>query len=185
MTISSQTSSITLEGDGSNKTFAFDFEISYQPDGVTPAALVQTIGANGQLTTLTLTTDYTVSGVGNALGGSVTYPVSGSALPIGQYIRIKRDLEYTQESSYPNQGLLPETIETGMDALAMQIQQLAGATPSVLAPCLTADLPAAQLSIGIRGMALDSSVTLFGLTLVGGGTNVVPVVSNGEEWIVG
>jgi hypothetical protein len=44
---------------------------------------------------------------------------------------------------------------------------------------------AAVVGIGARTFVSDSSVTTFNTTVVGGGSNTVPVFSNGTTWKVG
>ena len=49
-----------------------------------------------------------------------------------------------------------------------------------------ANLPApAVVGAGIRTFVSDSSVTTFNATVTAGGTNTVPVFSNGTNWKVG
>lgn len=49
-----------------------------------------------------------------------------------------------------------------------------------------AKLPGAVSSgLGARAFVTDSTVTTFGTTLTGGGTNVVPVFSDGSVWRIG
>lgn len=47
-----------------------------------------------------------------------------------------------------------------------------------------ADLPSATTA-GQRTFVLDSNTTTFNATVVGGGSNTVPVFSNGTNWKVG
>lgn len=124
MTISNQNASVTIAGNSSQTSFTFTFEIPYQSDGVTPAIDVYTIISSVR-TLLTITTDYTVTGIGNAGGGVVTYPVSGSPLATGAFLEIDRALDYNQPYEFLNQAFLPSQIETLADYLEMQIQQLA------------------------------------------------------------
>jgi hypothetical protein len=44
---------------------------------------------------------------------------------------------------------------------------------------------AAVAGVGARTFVSDSSVTTFNTTVVGGGSNTVPVFSNGTTWKVG
>ena len=44
---------------------------------------------------------------------------------------------------------------------------------------------AAIAGVGARTFVSDSSVTTFNTTVAGGGTNTVPVFSNGTNWKVG
>lgn len=186
MTVSSTTSFIILAGNSSATSFAFNFEIPYQSDGTTVAINVWKIGANGQLTLLTITTDYTVTGVGVAAGGTVAYPVSGSALPTGQYLFISRALPDVQATAFTNTGFLPSSVETALDTLVLQSQQTANELARlILAPCLVSALPLAVENINVRGMVTDATATTFGSTVAGSGANVVPVVSNGANWIIG
>jgi hypothetical protein len=49
-----------------------------------------------------------------------------------------------------------------------------------------ADLPSAvTATAGARTFVSDSSVTTFNTTVAGGGSNTVPVFSNGTNWKVG
>ena len=49
-----------------------------------------------------------------------------------------------------------------------------------------ATLPTASTSnAGTRTFVSDSSTTTFGATVTGGGTNTVPVYSNGTSWKIG
>jgi len=49
-----------------------------------------------------------------------------------------------------------------------------------------AKLPTASTSnVGTRTFVSDSTTTTFGATVTGGGTNTVPVYSNGTSWKVG
>ncbi|MEY5098186.1 MAG: hypothetical protein RJA36_905 [Pseudomonadota bacterium] len=72
-------------------------------------------------TVLTLTTDYTVSGVGNTTG-SLTLT---SALAIGEKLTIIRDVPFTQSADYVNNDSFPaESHEEAIDKLTMMVQQL-------------------------------------------------------------
>lgn len=45
--------------------------------------------------------------------------------------------------------------------------------------------PAARLGAGARAFAVDATVTTLGTVAVGGGTNFVPVYSDGTVWRIG
>jgi hypothetical protein len=45
--------------------------------------------------------------------------------------------------------------------------------------------PASTSNTGTRTFVSDSNTTTFGATVAGGGTNTVPVYSNGTSWKVG
>lgn len=126
MTISNPAAAVTLQGNGSTTQFAFNFEIPYQSDGVTPAIEVWTNVA-GVVTQLT-PQQYAVSGLGSPTGGYVIYPLGvvppAVPLPTGSTITIMRAEWYTQPNAFPNTNFIPRTVETGLDWLEMQIQQL-------------------------------------------------------------
>ena len=124
MTFPNQTPQVSYAGNSATVTWAFAFEIPFQSDGVTPAIRVFTTLA-GVATPLVLGTDYTVAGVGNLTGGSITTLGARSPVPTGTTITIQRNLAYDQAFTFPNQGYLPTYIEQMGDKIAMQLQQLA------------------------------------------------------------
>lgn len=68
---------------------------------------------------------YTVTGIGDAAGGSVTYPLSGSPIGIGTQLTIVRTVPYTQTTVLSNQGgYYPEVVEQRFDQIYMALQQL-------------------------------------------------------------
>lgn len=186
MTVSNEAASVTALGDGSNTTFAFDFEVPYQADGVTPAVEVFVIDSDGVWTPQTLTTDFTITGVGVAAGGEVEYPVMGAPLTSSEALIISRALDYSQESVFTDQGFRAVSVETAVDALEMQLQQVvARASRLTLEACVVADLPASDLNIGTRGVVTDATATTFASIVAGSGSNIVPVYSTGEDWRIG
>lgn len=68
---------------------------------------------------------YMVTGIGDAAGGSVTYPLSGSPIAIGTKLTIVRTVPYTQTTVLSNQGgYYPEVVEQRFDQIYMALQQL-------------------------------------------------------------
>jgi hypothetical protein len=69
---------------------------------------------------------YTVAGVGNAQGGSVTYPLSGAPVPEGTTVILQRKPVFLQTLSLSNQqDFYPEAIEqAGFDSVVEQTQDL-------------------------------------------------------------
>ena len=57
--------------------------------------------------------------------------------------------------------------------------------PGAGSACTYAQLPSATGNAGARGFITDCTTTTFLATAAGGGTNKVPVVSNGTSWLVG
>lgn len=123
MTISTQTASVTVDGDSSNTTFTFNFEIPTQPDGVTPAVSVFTTHAFTN-TPRVLGVDYSIAGTNSPTGGTITYPLTGSPLPVGDTITIQRAAVYEQPFAFPNQDFQPSQAEAAMDWIVMTLQQV-------------------------------------------------------------
>lgn len=125
MTITTQTSTITAQGTGSQTVFQFPFVYYNTTDitvTITSAALVDTV---------LLPSQYSIAvnppAVGQlwGVGGSVTYPLSGSPLATGNYITISRAVPDQQTTALAYQaGFFPPAVEGAMDVLCMEIQQL-------------------------------------------------------------
>ena len=113
MTIQSTTNRISYTGNGATTIFAYNFVISDQT--------WLNVYVNNVLQTLT--TNYTVSGVGTQSGGNVTFvtaPASGAVILIS-----RSNIPLTQLTDYtPNDKFPAETHEAALDKLTMLIQQL-------------------------------------------------------------
>lgn len=119
MTVSTQVSRNEYTGNGATTQYDFTFRILDKSH-----LLVQTLDTSESIVTLTLGTDYTVTGVNRYNGGKV---VLTSALPAGYKISIERKTPVTQEASIRNQGgFFPEIHEDAFDKLTMLVQQAYG-----------------------------------------------------------
>ncbi|HHL3717659.1 TPA: phage tail fiber protein [Klebsiella pneumoniae] len=119
MTVSTQVSRNEYTGNGATTQYDFTFRILDKSH-----LLVQTLDTSESILTLTLGTDYTVTGVNRYSGGKV---VLTSALPDGYKISIERSTPVTQEASIRNQGgFFPEIHEDAFDKLTMLVQQAYG-----------------------------------------------------------
>ena len=118
MTIETVVNKTIQSGNGSNKDFDFAFEIPNEDSlSLTKRA------ADG--TETAITTNYTVTGIGNESGGTVNYPTSGSALTSNEKIIIKRVVSLKQLENLRNQGDYSlEDIEDALDYAVMICQQL-------------------------------------------------------------
>ncbi len=123
MTISTTASAITYQGNGATTLFPFAFPVLSAGD------LQVTVTDNTQSPAMVTTlnaTQYSASGIGNAGGGSVIYPLSGSPLAAGLTLTIRRVVAYVQDTSIVNQGgFYPDVLEGALDCLTEQTQQLA------------------------------------------------------------
>jgi hypothetical protein len=116
MTISNQTARTgPYNGNGSTTVFAYDFRILDQSHVVVTlknAANVETVQ--------TLTTNYTVSGVGAATGGNITMVVAPAS---GEQLTFSRSVPQTQEADFANRGgVQPEVLEAAYDKLTQLSQ---------------------------------------------------------------
>lgn len=117
MTVPDQNSRMDYIGNGSTDEFAFTFRIFAAAD----LLVTERDDANTE-TELVLNTDYTVDGVDDIDGGTITR-VSGN-LPTGYRLTIRRRMEIVQETDLKNQGAyLAEVVEKQLDRNIMIEQQ--------------------------------------------------------------
>jgi len=119
MALSTTANKVIFNGNGSATVFPYTFPI--------PAAsclsVIYTDDADVE-TTLS-PSEYTVTGIGSASGGNVTYTRSGSAIASGTKLTIVRTVPYTQLTVLSNQGgYYPEIVEGRFDLVYMALQQL-------------------------------------------------------------
>ena len=124
MTISSTTRTAgPFSGNNVTTTFAFAFKVFQASD----LQLVRTLTSTGVSTTLTITTDYTVSlnaDQNSAPGGSVTLT---SALATGYTLIVTSDIAALQATDLTNQGgFYPQVITNALDKLTILTQQILG-----------------------------------------------------------
>ena len=119
MTISTTIIKVSYSGNGTQTVFPYTFKISAEAD-------IQVIirASNGTETVKTLTTDYSVSGVGSASGGNVTMVTAPSAT---ETIVIRRETTQTQTVDLvENDPFTAETVEGAFDksvAIAQELQE--------------------------------------------------------------
>lgn len=115
MTVSSSTSKVQYNGNGSTTVFAYTFKIFDQDD-----LTVIIRSASGTETTQTITTHYTVSGVGADGGGNVTMLTAPAS---GETITILREQPLTQGLDLvPNDPFPANSIEDALDKLTFMVQ---------------------------------------------------------------
>ena len=117
MTIASTTSKVSYNGSGSNGPFPITYKFTKNAD------LTATKRSSaGVETVLALTTDYTLTGAGDAAGGSLTLTVAlavGESLVIARAPGIVQEVDYVENSAFP-----AETHEAALDLLTMICQSL-------------------------------------------------------------
>lgn len=118
MTVNTDTARNTYTGSGTTGPFAVTFRFLADEDLLVQKTLIST----GVVTTLVLTTDYTVTGEGDDAGGNVTLV---SSLASTYRLTITRNMEFTQETDYVEYDPFPaNTTETALDKQMMCLQQL-------------------------------------------------------------
>ena len=119
MTVEADDSSAQYSTNGTTGPFAVPFYFL-----AASHLMVVYTAADGTSTTLTLTTDYSVSGAGDPAGGSIT---TVTAYPAGGTIAIVRDVPLTQLTEYVAGDAFPaDAHERALDKLTMLAQQLQG-----------------------------------------------------------
>jgi glycerophosphoryl diester phosphodiesterase len=114
------TSSVEYTCNGATTSFSVPFR--FLESGHLVVKRIAT--ATGAETTLTASTDYTVTGAG-ATSGTVTTTGSGSPCAIGNTLSIERSVPLTQPTSFRTQrDFSPATHENAFDRAAMGLQQL-------------------------------------------------------------
>jgi hypothetical protein len=172
MTIASEDArSGPYNGNGSTTVFAYDFKALDQ------AHLVVTLKSSlGVETVQTITTHYSVSGVGDEGGGNVTMVTPPAS---GQTLTITRSVPLTQGVDLQNRGgVQPNTLETAYDRLT----QISQDTREVQQR--TVKFPVSSLLSGIEmpGTATNNAVISWnssGTALVNGPTSTE--ISNAES----
>jgi hypothetical protein len=152
VTVSNTASKVIALGNGATTVFNYGFLINLAAD-----ALVVFTSAAGVETVLGPSL-YSITGLGNAAGGTVTYPLAGSPIAAGTRLTIARNAPDTQLTDLVSQGSFsPDVVETGLDDIVLQVQQLAEmASRSVMGPISDVsafqELPAASVrALGILG----------------------------------
>jgi hypothetical protein len=118
MTISSEQSQVSYDGDGVSLTSTVPFYFLQNTD-----LIVSEVNVDGTETLLTLDVDYTVAGAGNPAGGAVTRILTPT--PVGKRLLIDRDPPATQETAYQANDPFPAAEhEKALDKLTMLVQRL-------------------------------------------------------------
>ncbi len=134
MTISSQTREVEATGNGIATSFPYGFIV---PDEAYLYVYTEVI-ATGEETEVSAS-DYTVTGIGDANGGAVEYPLVGSPLAATHKLIIRRIVDYVQEVDISTQtGFNAAVVEAQLDLMVMMIQQLAQGSDTALAQVLDA-----------------------------------------------
>jgi hypothetical protein len=187
MTVNAETAkSGPYSGNGSTTVFAYAFKALDQAHLV----VTLTVTSTAAETIKTLTTHYTVSGVGDDGGGNVTMGVAPAS---GETLTITRAVPQTQTTDLVNRAaVVPSTLETAIDRGVQMVQDFdEELTRALKLPVstnmstITATLPApvanGYLVWNTAGTALTSSITSIGQHLGGDGTVSLPFYSHSAD----
>jgi len=182
MTVTTATRRVVFTGNGATTEFDYSFRI-YQASHV----VVKTYEiATNTFTTLT-DSQYEITGIGYTdIGGTVTYPLTGSPLAATHKIYIERVVPYTQEQAISNQaGYRPETVERSLDLLTMQIQQTAEGyeNRALRIPTTELSIPEIPFSASrankLLGFDADGNILLYNEASVGAGSITTSELQDG------
>lgn len=182
MTVSSTTTKNSYSGDGSTTVFAYTFKI-FDEDDIT--VIVRT-DATGSETTKTKTTDYTVSGVGSASGGNITF---GTAPISGETVVLLRDTAQTQTTDYtPNDPFPAAAHEDALDRMTFLAQEIQEELDRAIKVSKTNTITTPEFTVGAADrankiFAFDSSGDLAVTQEIGTykGTDATTTTSNYKE----
>ena len=120
MTISTTTNRVTYTGTGANTALAVPFKF-YDSSDLTVTSRVT---ATGVETTMTISTNYTVTG-GNGSTGTVTVVLGATVFPTSVTWTIVRSSPLTQGTDVlPTGGFDADSLEAQLDKLVLQVQDL-------------------------------------------------------------
>lgn len=150
MTVQTTTSRADYTGNGSTTAFTVPF---YFLDN-THVVVYRTQISTGVISTLTLGSDYNMTGAGVSTGGTLTMTVAPTT---DQKLSILRNVPLTQLIHYvPNDPFPAATHEQALDQLTMEVQQLAEAQGRALA--LSANTPAGSVSTSLPTPAANKLI---------------------------
>jgi hypothetical protein len=119
MTISTETNLAVYQGNGATTVFAFPFYVLEEGD----LEIQLQAAESGTVTHTYVSGEYTLSGIGDPAGGSVT--ILGTPITSDYKLTIERVLSYTQPLDLVNEtGFYPDEVEKQFDRDVMQTQQL-------------------------------------------------------------
>lgn len=181
MTISTTSIKAVGLGNGATTVWPFAFLI---PNQASLIVTVVTIASGDEAVIAPV--NYTVTGLGNPAGGTVTYPLSGSPLSALYKIVVQRAVADVQSTDLANQSAVyPADIEDALDYLTMITQQIVDTQMRSIVFSVADTAPAATLPVASaranKFMGFNSTgdpVAVDGLTA---GTTVsaamIPVVT--------
>ena len=178
MTISSTVNRVSYSGNGSTTAFSFGYLFFSNAD----LKVILVVDSTGVETTKTITTHYTITGAGDASGGTVTMgtaPASGETLVIIREVNLTQGLDLVENDAFPS-----DLVEQELDRATMMAQQLntelarsvklSDGDTSGADPTLPTPTGGAFFRWNLAGTALESSQSSAAQYLGGDGTVSLP-----------
>lgn len=172
MTVGTSYSAITFQGNGSTTIFTFGFI------GVTAADLNVYYTANNGTVTLLSPSVYTLNlntpatGQIWGVGGTITYPISGTPIQSGSSLTIERMVPLTQPITISNQSnFYPVVVETAIDNVELQLQDVQTQADFAIQTPITDGVPQAPLPSAVNrentilGFDGTGQLTLFPINI--------------------
>jgi len=156
MTVSSTNTKNSYSGDGSVTVFAYTFKI-FDDDDI---SVILRTDATGTETVQTKNTHYSVSGVGDAGGGNITFV---TAPAVGETVVLIRQTVQTQTTDYtPNDPFPAESHENALDKLTLIIQDVQEEVDRSIKLSRTNTMTSTEFTVGSsdradKVLAFDSS----------------------------
>jgi len=176
MTISSTTVKNSYSGNGTLTTFNYTFKIFADSD---LQVIIRDASANE--TVKTLTTHYTVTGAGNANGGTIVF-TSGNIPSATETVVIRRAVPQTQAIDYiANDPFPAESHEEGLDRSMMSIQQLQEEVDRSLKLSRTNTMTTTEFTVG----SSDRAGKVLGFDNSGELSVTTEIGSNKGNWSAG
>lgn len=159
---------VAIQSTGSSVTFG---TTNFGPFTIGSIGTGQTVIAGSTNNPIVLAPLFNITEQRNGTNAQ-TFRLYGTFTDISNYRRVSLDMTTAGVGT-----LRPEGLGTGASGNILVLST--GATT-------VASLPTASTAgAGARAFVTDATVTTFASTVVGGGANAVPVVSNGTNWIIG
>jgi len=147
MTVSTTTSKVSYSGNGSTTVFAYTFKV-FDEDDLTVILRDNTTGTE---TVQAITTNYTVSGVGNTGGGNVTFVTAPAS---GKTVVIRRASAQTQTTDYvPNDPFPAEAHEDALDKLTFIAQEVQEELDRAIKISRTNTMTSTEFTVGASNRA--------------------------------
>ena len=175
MTVTNTQRSVAYVGNGATTVFPFAFHI---PNAASLKVVLAEI-ATGVLTEITAG-NYSVTGLGNPSGGSVTYPLVGSPIASTHRIAIYREMPVTQEVVVSNQTAYYADVAMRVwDDHIMIMQELRDDTNRAVKVPIGSEGTAAELTAQLTADITNVSQNIAGINTVADGmANIGTVATN-------